>query len=120
MSEIIFSYPHKDLSPNSRIHWAPKAKLKKSAKEEAYFATLAAKAKVPASEKIAVWIDIYPPDRRKRDVDNVLASLKPHLDGIAEALGIDDSRFVPYPYILGEVVKGGKIRIKLTDMPERP
>jgi crossover junction endodeoxyribonuclease RusA len=36
-------------------------------------------------------IEFCPPDRRKRDMDNMLASAKGHLDGLADAMRIDDS-----------------------------
>ena len=35
------------------------------------------------------------PDRRHRDLDNLLAASKPIIDGMAQALGVDDSRFKP-------------------------
>lgn len=35
----------------------------------------------------------FPPDRRARDEDNLIASLKSSLDGIAQALRIDDRCF---------------------------
>ena len=63
-----------------------------------------------ASEgRLTVWVEAWPPDRRKRDLDNLgkffLDSL--HKAGIIEddAL-IDDLRFVRMP-----VVKGGLLRV---------
>jgi crossover junction endodeoxyribonuclease RusA len=37
-----------------------------------------------------------PKDKRHRDYDNLLAASKSMLDGIAHALGVDDSRFGPF------------------------
>lgn len=34
-----------------------------------------------------------PPTMRYRDEDNLLATLKAHFDGIAQALGVDDHTF---------------------------
>ncbi len=45
------------------------------------------------------------PDKRKRDLDNMLAASKALLDGMAQALGVDDSRFKP---ILVDWVQGPK------------
>ena len=57
----------------------------------------------------------HPPDKRKRDVDNVIASLKALIDGLADAWGIDDSEFlITYPRKFAEPVKGGKIIIEQT------
>jgi len=49
----------------------------------------------------------------------VMASLKAHLDGIADGLGVDDSRFVPLLMPdWGEVVKGGLITVEILDSVE--
>ncbi len=45
--------------------------------------------------KIAARITFYPPDKRHRDADNMVASIKSALDGIADALGVNDRRFQP-------------------------
>ena len=47
----------------------------------------------------------YPPDRRSYDRDNLLARIKSGLDGMCDALGIDDSRFVTTTVGLGPPVK---------------
>jgi hypothetical protein len=38
-------------------------------------------------------ITFYTPDNRKRDLDNLLAAMKPALDGMAQAIGVDDALF---------------------------
>ncbi len=121
--EIVFPWPDLGkLSPNSRIHWAPRARAKKSARENAYLLTKKAGWHRIAWPKgrLAVWIDFYAPDRRRRDVDNLLASCKAVLDGIADAMGVDDRRFVPYPFLHDEARKPGEVRIRITEIPERP
>lgn len=52
------------------------------------------------------------PDRRKRDLDNLLAMTKQGIDAIAETIGVDDYRF---EYLLrrGETVKGGEVRVTI-------
>ncbi|MNW22505.1 hypothetical protein D3C71_2240180 [compost metagenome] len=35
------------------------------------------------------------PNRIRRDLDGLLSAEKPRLDGIAAALGVDDSQFMP-------------------------
>ena len=47
----------------------------------------------PPKKEDVVCIEFYPPDKRKRDIDNMLASSKAGIDGIAQAIGIDDSIF---------------------------
>ena len=40
---------------------------------------------------IHLTLELVPPDRRKRDDDNIIASCKSYRDGVADALGVDDS-----------------------------
>ena len=69
----------------------------------------------PDSPKIALWLAFYPPDRRARDDDNMVASFKAGRDGIALALGIDDKRFVMRPYVQDAI--GGMVKVRLTNFP---
>lgn len=66
--------------------------------------------------KIFVWIDFYPPDRRRRDEDNAIAAMKHGLDGVANAIGVDDSRFKLVPYFHEQI--GGMVKIRLTAGPQ--
>lgn len=65
---------------------------------------------------IALWLTFYPPDRRSRDDDNLIASFKAGRDGLALALGIDDKRFVTFPFVHTQT--GGMIKVRLTELPE--
>lgn len=92
--EIILSWPAKELSPNARIHWRKKAPLKKAQRLEAWAVTHQAMAKTMKRPKgLNVSLIFFPPDRRKRDLDNCIASCKSMLDGIADALGVNDNQF---------------------------
>jgi crossover junction endodeoxyribonuclease RusA len=66
---------------------------------------------LPEGAPLRVMLRVYPPDKRRRDWDNVVASLKSGLDGIADALGIDDARFRLSIDMLPEVVTGGRIDV---------
>ena len=63
-------------------------------------------------EKIPLLITFCPPTKARRDIDNMLASIKAALDGVAEAWGVDDSRFRP-SLDIGPVVKHGAIKIEI-------
>ena len=117
--ELVLPWPSKDLSPNARIHWSKRAKAAKAARAEAYaLAIQAGWASLKFAEgRIHVWIDYYPPSRRLPDDDNMLARTKPARDGIADALGVDDKRFVSHPYVHTTPRKGGEVRIRLTGSP---
>lgn len=119
MRELILPWPSRDLHPNSRCHWSKRAKAAKAERAGAHVLAIKAgwKAIALGDGPLHVWIDGYATDRRRRDADGLLSSLKPALDGIADALGVDDRRFVPHPWIKPEVVKGGEVRIRITTGP---
>lgn len=122
MRELILPWPPRELHPNARVHWSKRAKQTKiERKAAAYLAMMAGWASERLPEgRLHLWIDFYPPDRRKRDDDGLLASMKAARDGIADALGTDDSRFVSHPWIKDEVRKGGEVRIRITAAPNVP
>ena len=61
-----------------------------------------------------VTLCFCPPDRRRRDLDNLLASFKQGIDAISEAMGVDDSKF-SYTLTRGEPVKGGVVQVTITE-----
>lgn len=120
MNELVLPWPRRDLHPNARVHWRTKAKATKAAKEEAHLLALEAgwhMAKWPDGV-LHVWIDGYPTDRRRRDADGLLSAMKAALDGIAEAMGLDDRRFVPHPWVKAEIRKGGQVVVRITGGPQ--
>ncbi len=98
-------WPSRSLSPNARVHYMKLAKAKKEARDQAYLLAYAAAngmANSPnlRSDRLDVVIVARPAVRRNRDEDNLVASLKATLDGIALYLGIDDSRFHLQPVVI--------------------
>lgn len=64
-------------------------------------------------ERLFVEVFLFPPDRRKRDMDNYHKGL---LDALTEAgLWGDDSQIDQLFTYRGEVVKGGLVRIELSE-----
>jgi crossover junction endodeoxyribonuclease RusA len=118
-TEVIVPWPDRCLHPNARVHWSKRAKAAKSAREQANL--LAKEAGLHRIEwpdgHLHVWIHGWPRDRRRRDCDGLLSSLKPVLDGIADAIGIDDQRFVPHPFISDETRKPPMVRIRISGGP---
>lgn len=88
---IYLRFPPEALSPNARLHWRDVAKAKKYYRYECFIeAKRQGVLKLSPSEKIRVSLVFYPPDKRKRDWDNMLAAAKSGLDGLSDALGVDD------------------------------
>lgn len=120
MNKLHLPWPSRLLHPNSRVHWAQRAKATKAARYAAFVAARAigwTNESVPSEGRLSLWIDFYPPDRRRRDDDGLLASVKAARDGIADALGIDDRRFVSHPMLRDEVRRGGEVVVTITGGP---
>lgn len=113
MKSVVFPWPPKELSPNASIHWAKKAKFKKAYRETCWALTLEAKLETNSLGKIPIEITFYPPDRRHRDADNMVASIKAGLDGLADALKVNDRQFLP-TFTFKEEIKG-LVRVQLLD-----
>lgn len=92
-------FPDRRLNPNNSKgkHWAATVALRKSARADAVLLTRAAGAgaRLAPGQEIELTITFIQPDRRARDRDNLLAACKPMLDGVADALGVNDSQFEP-------------------------
>lgn len=119
MISITIPWPSSKLNPNRSkgLHWAATTKLRKDARAGAYYAAIAAmKSQNYAfmrDSDIAISITFVQPDRRARDRDNLLASLKSSIDGIADALGINDSQFDPVILRREYGKKPGEVRIQI-------
>lgn len=118
MNEVlILPWPPKVLSPNARTHWATKSKAAKAYRAACFLLCLKAALPVPPGRAL-LSLEFVPPDRRRRDDDNCIAAFKSGRDGVAQALGIDDSRFVTQLQISDETIKGGAVRVRISDYVE--
>lgn len=106
---IELPFPPSSLSGHAKGDWRDKSSVTAKYREWARLATLAAGAiAIPKSGDIRVIVTFYPPDRRGDRV-NYPNRCKPLFDGIADALKVNDSRFLP-SYHFAEPVKGaGKV-----------
>jgi crossover junction endodeoxyribonuclease RusA len=95
---VILPWPPAELSPNWRGHWARRARAARSYRLTCRVLARAAGLTLPAeagpAARIGLRCDFFPPSRARRDDDNLTARFKPGRDGIADALGCDDARFV--------------------------
>ena len=113
---VTLPWPPKDLSPNARIHWSRRSKAAKAYRRACHVLTLEAGIRgVDWAGDIHLWIDFYPPDRRHRDDDNMVAAFKAGRDGMADAMGLDDKRFRIHPFVKSEI--GGRVKIRITPGP---
>jgi len=121
MSLVIrLPFPAPELFPNLKNgkHWGATSGIKTQQHDEAFWATTAAAGCFQKDGYIPLSLLFLTPDGRKRDADNMLAASKALLDGMAAALGIDDSRFRPVlidwcrgPDKVGALIAGVGVRI---------
>lgn len=98
MLTITLGWPAAELSPNGRVHYMEHHRAKKKAKNEAWGLTKALMGPLHIRHgswrgPVEVAITFHPSANRAFDLDNALAREKARLDGIAIALGVDDSAF---------------------------
>lgn len=111
---IELPWPPPELSPNARPHPMARARATKAYRTTAHWAAKSAGAHSPADEgDIALEVTFYPPSRRP-DRQNMPGWVKAGIDGIADAIGVNDRRFNP-TYHYAEPVKGGKVVISLNE-----
>lgn len=107
---VILPWPHRGLSPNSRINRFQKARLFKATKDQACLLTKKAlldhqigrvKPILDDHSKhfgkrggtVNVQLICTPPTNRYRDEDNMIALCKAVIDGISSAIQVDDCCF---------------------------
>lgn len=108
-------WPPRELSPNARIHFRAKAAAVKAYREQAYWLAKAAGFfDRGGDEPITLRLNFHAPDRRRRDLDNMFAATKSAIDGIADAMEINDHRF-GFWLSREAPVKGGKVVVFVGD-----
>jgi crossover junction endodeoxyribonuclease RusA len=110
---IKLPWPEKTLSPNARPHLFALRRSAKKARQQSWALALEQLGgrKVAWTRVNLAW-EFCPPSRRNYDLDNLVAQHKAATDGIADALGVNDSKFAS-TYSLGSPVKGGAVIVSI-------
>ena len=112
-------WPPSALSPNRRQHWSKLAAAKKAYRKACHLAVLVTKPTDGAQHAwpwMAVELTFHPPDRRSYDRDNLVARCKAGLDGLADALGVDDKQFHSVSASVAEVNRRNPhVRVVITE-----
>ena len=97
-------WPPSELRPNRGGSWSKKAMARKAYRDRCYLETLIVKPGLEAVPEgpLSLTMRFCPPSRYKvPDADNLVASMKGGIDGMCDALGFDDGRFVEsHEYVL--------------------
>lgn len=116
---IELPWPSKALHPNFRSrHWGAKARAIRKYRNAAYLLTMTAGFKnIQHYPALHLNITFHPPSAHRHDRDNLLASLKAGIDGIADATGVNDANYTT-DVTIGSVIKGGKVTVQLQGISE--
>ena len=113
MIVVNLPWPPSQLNPNKRLHWSRKSRAARLYRNMCLVLT---KSAIESSDyhyagvgKMVLSIEFCPPDKRRRDDDNMLASFKSGRDGVADALGVDDNKFVTSFEVCSPVQDGAVI-----------
>lgn len=116
-AKLFLPWPDKALSPNARGHWASLHRAKRKAKNDAFFAVKEAGIGKIEADRLTVRYSFYPPSHRTYDLDNLVASMKAAADGIALAIGVDDSKWDLAISPRGPVERDGMVKVELEWAP---
>ncbi len=91
MTWVLDLPPSDYFTPNSRVHWSKRARCARAWRTAVHM--LALQAEIPAQDHVTVALEFFPPDRRRRDADNLVSGVLKHcLDGLVDAgVIVDDS-----------------------------
>lgn len=120
---VLLAWPKRILWPNGRAHWGQKHREVSRYRDDARLLTLVELGgrAWPASAGVRVALEFRPPvatraGRRNTatpDIDNAVAAVKSGLDGIADALGVNDRTFQLERPQLGDRVVLGEVSVRL-------
>lgn len=116
---VILPYPDSRLSPNARLNRYALNEVKQQARQIGFTAVKQSGVYIHDAP-VQLFVKIFPPDNRRRDDDNILASLKSYRDGMFDALGIDDNRVKLTTFGVGKVTQGGAVYIWIEPLAEMP
>ena len=88
---VIEGFPPRDASPNARVHYMKLHAVKKEQGELMTGLILAQGIPDKPMEKAHLTITFESKDKRKRDIDNLLASCKAYIDALVPDVIVDDN-----------------------------
>lgn len=115
-------WPKPPLNANQRLHWAAAARLKREVR--AAGALIARSVGLPRGlRRVHVWIEVTPPDRRRRDPSNFMPTQKALLDGLVD-YGLVPDDCPPYvqervPVLLDPVPGRPRVVLVVDDLRQR-
>ena len=114
MNRAYLPWPPRILWPNARVHHMALYRAKKLYAEQCAWLCIDLKTKeMYGAERVNARITFFPPDRRRRDMDNMLAAIKAGIDAVASHVGVDDSKWTMTLAVSPETRERGGVEILL-------
>lgn len=114
MNRAYLPWPPSILWPNARVHHMALYRAKKDYREQCASLCIYLKTKtMHDAERINARITFFQPDRRRRDMDNMLAAIKAGIDAVAAHVGVDDSKWTMTLALSPETRERGGVEILL-------
>ena len=118
MLTVTLPWPDASLAPNRKNgqHWGSTHAAKIRRLVDARYLALAAMRQqgyAPPPGTLPLVVTFHAPDKRRRDLDNLLSSLKADFDGVSQALGVDDQLFEPITLRRGPAARPGKVVLEV-------
>ena len=113
---ITLRWPPPILFPNARnaAHWRKVAGPKQEYRDACFWLTKEAMGRKRFLQQPQVQIAFFPPDRRRRDRDGCIGAIKALQDGMAQAIGFDDSEWQPIYTFHPPAPPDGRVVVVLT------
>jgi crossover junction endodeoxyribonuclease RusA len=113
---IILPWPEQELSPNGRCHWRVKANFVAAARAGAYALACEQPEYIGHGVPLTVIMQFFPPDKKHRDLDNMIAMMKSSVDGIFTAKGCNDSQIAEIRAIRHDcIIPGGRVTVTVKE-----
>jgi crossover junction endodeoxyribonuclease RusA len=116
-ARIWLEFPMRGLSPNARLHWARKKDYINVARSIGKNQARKYAPDFDSGEPLQLTWIFFPPDRRVRDEDNIVASMKAYRDGVFDLYEVDDRQVVRSVVEFGEPVSGGRVLMIIEEIP---
>ena len=115
---VELDFPPAELFPNRAkgTHWGKLYQLRSDYRENStWLAKHQLKGWKHAGKDIKLTLTFEMPDKRKRDADNCLAAAKGALDGLADAMMVNDQLFQPIMIYRKIGTKPGKLIVEIKE-----
>lgn len=119
MQVAVLPWDRPPLTANQRLHWASKAQRVKALRE---WAKVTFRSTDDWAAPVSVRLDWYVPDKRRRDVDNTVPTLKALCDGLVDAGVVPDDTPQFMDKLMPRIIHapGEPMRLVLTLQGDQP